>query len=533
MKLESQSFDPSNPSRPFRLNLFNPVHPSIEEFVYYGKRVFKTQQQFCELKEKWDAAKKEIKDSADLLRVYQILCPEMKSLCLDTQVVSANFFNAYDKWREAARKDKSKQVMHEFSKLSIEQSPAQIERLQKWFETLLNMYEQNIKTMEMGIEKELNNPTPSELIHPPELLTPLGLGILNIGPEDVSRTTINKMELPFIEDIIQINFTAGFLADKSICSNIKEIDLSGNKIDECSINTLLMTIDYADTRDGKIKLDGGSNAAPSGQGIVAMNNLIGKGWTVIVNPPDWPTQNKLQIKGQNIVFPLDWRNIHTLDFHNNALSEKAVNDLLISTDRYGTSNGEIIIDGGTNAVPTEEGIAAMNNLISRGWTVITNLPSVSSLSRFSEITYLKRCEMKWATHIKAYDPPTNNPNPITITMNIGYDKTTETDCAFSLNMQMIVGVYIPQKKKILPITLDVRHELITTNPRLMDSFQSPAVIEAYTQIAVETYEEIKKGFISIKAATPFLKDTNFSMPPCSAHKLRRLLIDGLKAQGIC
>ncbi len=58
---------------------------------------------------------------------------------------------------------------------------------------------------------------------------------------------------------------------------------------------------------------------------------------------------------------------------NNALTESAVNQILIDADTYGIATGTTItIDGGTNAAPTGAGATAKASLISGGATVTTN-----------------------------------------------------------------------------------------------------------------------------------------------------------------
>ncbi|MCP4342138.1 MAG: hypothetical protein GY799_25450 [Desulfobulbaceae bacterium] len=58
---------------------------------------------------------------------------------------------------------------------------------------------------------------------------------------------------------------------------------------------------------------------------------------------------------------------------NNALTEAAVNQILIDADTYGIATGTTItINGGTNAAPTGAGATAKASLISGGATVTTN-----------------------------------------------------------------------------------------------------------------------------------------------------------------
>ena len=57
----------------------------------------------------------------------------------------------------------------------------------------------------------------------------------------------------------------------------------------------------------------------------------------------------------------------------NDLTESAVNSILVAFSAAGGINGNILLQGGTNASPTGQGISAKTTLVNdRGWTVTTN-----------------------------------------------------------------------------------------------------------------------------------------------------------------
>mgnify|MGYP001607507507 CR=1 FL=1 len=66
-------------------------------------------------------------------------------------------------------------------------------------------------------------------------------------------------------------------------TNLNFLDASGCALPAGNINTILLTINGLDTSGGTIFIHGGTNAAPTGQGIAAKNQLISRGWTVITN----------------------------------------------------------------------------------------------------------------------------------------------------------------------------------------------------------------------------------------------------------
>jgi len=63
---------------------------------------------------------------------------------------------------------------------------------------------------------------------------------------------------------------------------------------------------------------------------------------------------------------------YTFAFFDCALPQASVDNILVSVNTAGQSNGRIDIHGGTNATPGAAGIAAVNALRSRGWTVTHN-----------------------------------------------------------------------------------------------------------------------------------------------------------------
>jgi hypothetical protein len=55
-----------------------------------------------------------------------------------------------------------------------------------------------------------------------------------------------------------------------------------------------------------------------------------------------------------------------------ALSQESVDNILVSLDTAGQSNGVVNLDGGTSSAPGTAGLAAKASLQAKGWTVITN-----------------------------------------------------------------------------------------------------------------------------------------------------------------
>lgn len=64
--------------------------------------------------------------------------------------------------------------------------------------------------------------------------------------------------------------------------------------------------------------------------------------------------------------------LNDVNIYNCALTEASVNDILMWLDGSGVINGYVDLSGGTNAIPTGNGITAKNNLVNKGWTVNVN-----------------------------------------------------------------------------------------------------------------------------------------------------------------
>jgi Leucine-rich repeat (LRR) protein len=68
----------------------------------------------------------------------------------------------------------------------------------------------------------------------------------------------------------------------------------------------------------------------------------------------------------------DTQPIFYLGVNNCALTETAVDDILVILSNNGVSNGEVTLDGGTSATPSATGLAAKTVLEGNGWTVSVN-----------------------------------------------------------------------------------------------------------------------------------------------------------------
>lgn len=77
------------------------------------------------------------------------------------------------------------------------------------------------------------------------------------------------------------NLLNSYLSAQTHAYGAASVDLSGNALDAAEVNTLL----YVCTGfpPGTLDLSGGTNAAPTGQGLVDLQTLRDAGWTVTTN----------------------------------------------------------------------------------------------------------------------------------------------------------------------------------------------------------------------------------------------------------
>jgi hypothetical protein len=60
--------------------------------------------------------------------------------------------------------------------------------------------------------------------------------------------------------------------------------------------------------------------------------------------------------------------------YNCALTEESVDNILVALSTNGVNSAEVDLSGGTNAIPSSTGLAAIAVLQGNGWTVYVNVP---------------------------------------------------------------------------------------------------------------------------------------------------------------
>ena len=74
----------------------------------------------------------------------------------------------------------------------------------------------------------------------------------------------------------------------------------------------------------------------------------------------------------NFTLPAAYSGLIHIQLQNNNLNVGSINNILMTVNNWNTSNGILLLNGGTNAAPTGAGLTAKAALIARGWNVVTN-----------------------------------------------------------------------------------------------------------------------------------------------------------------
>jgi Leucine-rich repeat (LRR) protein len=71
--------------------------------------------------------------------------------------------------------------------------------------------------------------------------------------------------------------------DLSGLTNLTDVNFNNNDLTEASVNDILQWLDGGGVENGYVDLSGGTSATPTGEGIIAKDNLIAKAWEVYTN----------------------------------------------------------------------------------------------------------------------------------------------------------------------------------------------------------------------------------------------------------
>jgi hypothetical protein len=180
-----------------------------------------------------------------------------------------------------------------------------------------------------------------------------------------------------------INFYADWNGLQSVnlsgLTNLQFVDISDNDIPGLGTNSLTSVNLSGCTDLLELRLDDSdfSGGIPS---LTGLNNLSLIDFdqcsiSGVVDLSGLPALAYLDIYGNTALTSIIISDTQPIfDFYANdcALTETAVDDILVVLSNNGESGGEVALDSGTNAIPSATGLAAKTILEGNGWTVTVN-----------------------------------------------------------------------------------------------------------------------------------------------------------------
>jgi Leucine-rich repeat (LRR) protein len=179
------------------------------------------------------------------------------------------------------------------------------------------------------------------------------------------------------------NFNADFNSLQSVnlsgLTSLLYVDISDNNIPGGSTNSLTSVNLSGCTDLLELRLDDSDFSAgiPSLAGLTSLVLIDFDQCSIsgVVDLSGLPALGELDFSGNAALTSIiiaDTQPIFDFNGNNCALTETAVDDILVILSNNGVSNGEVTLDGGTSATPSATGLAAKTVLEGNGWTVSVN-----------------------------------------------------------------------------------------------------------------------------------------------------------------
>ncbi len=179
------------------------------------------------------------------------------------------------------------------------------------------------------------------------------------------------------------NFNADFNGLQSVnlstLTNLIYVDISDNNVPGGSTNTLTSVNLSGCTDLQELRLDDSdfSVGIPSLAGLTSLSLIDFDQCSIsgVVDLSGLPALADLDFGGNTALTSIiiaDAQPIIDFDADTCALTETAVDDILVVLSNNGESGGFVDVSGGTNAIPSATGLAAKLVLEGNGWTVNVN-----------------------------------------------------------------------------------------------------------------------------------------------------------------
>lgn len=179
------------------------------------------------------------------------------------------------------------------------------------------------------------------------------------------------------------NFNADWNGLQSVnlsgLTNLIYVDISDNDIPGNNIPSLTTVNLTGCTALQELRLDDSefSGGIPSLSGLTSLTliDFDQCGISGIIDLTGLPALENLDFSGNTAITSIiiaDTQPILDFNAYNCALTETAVDDILVVLSNNGESNGNVDLDGGTSSAPGATGLAAKTVLEGNGWTVTVN-----------------------------------------------------------------------------------------------------------------------------------------------------------------
>ncbi len=187
--------------------------------------------------------------------------------------------------------------------------------------------------------------------------------------------------------------------DLSGLTNLQVVDISDSEGLDGEGDPTLTSVNLTGcTNIAIIRLDGNNFSSDGGNSIIGLSdstlcatldldncNIAGT-----LDLSTLATLEFLDIGGNsitNLIIPDTSAPIATLYAGSNALSQVSVNNIAINLDESGVTSGELVLSGGTNAVPSGSGRNALINLSGKGWVIsANNAPGLTQRNNWYDAT---------------------------------------------------------------------------------------------------------------------------------------------------
>lgn len=143
----------------------------------------------------------------------------------------------------------------------------------------------------------------------------------------------------------------------------------GSSFSAVSIASTLQSFGASNSALTSVTLTGCSHITDldfSNSGVLPALNLTGLTSLASLEGPNCTSLTSVTVSASDVVSCLN------VNLGGCALTQTAVDDILVALDGAGLSNGNVSLQGGTSSAPGTSGAAAKTSLIGKGWTAGTN-----------------------------------------------------------------------------------------------------------------------------------------------------------------